>query len=207
MYTETLKNQHADCHHLEQNKQFCHSLYGHWDNIIMLWWVEPLKHMVVVVCACVHARVCNSVRRFLDEHQKLSTEDCHTSTTWYSLAANLTRFLIYRCILELYVWIAHFDNWSCQQPSCPQHSTFQHPRCLPRYQPSLCTCSLQLTHKCCWHMLQSLCTQTGPWLHCCLLLLVTLLACSCKLLHCGVPGQWRTSLPPHHLHSWQLTNL
>ena len=36
-------------------------------------------------------------------------------------------------------------------------------------------------------LLPSLCTQTGPWLHHCMLL-VTLLACSCKPLHCGVPG-------------------
>ena len=33
-------------------------------------------------------------------------------------------------------------------------------------------------------MLQSLCTQTVPWLHC-YLLVVALLACSCKPLHCG----------------------
>ena len=37
-------------------------------------------------------------------------------------------------------------------------------------------------------MLQSLSTPTGQWLHCCLLLalLVTLLACSYKLLHYGI---------------------
>ena len=45
-----------------------------------------------------------------------------------------------------------------------------------------------LTCKCCVCISCLLGPQTGPWLHCCLLLLVTPLAYSCKLSHCGVPG-------------------
>ena len=38
------------------------------------------------------SRVCNSVPPISRRTLKLSTENCQANTTWYSLAANLTRF-------------------------------------------------------------------------------------------------------------------
>ena len=62
-------------------------------------WVEPQRHTVITVC--VYVCVCNSIPLISPQALKLSARNFKASTTWYSLAANLTRFLIYRCILEL----------------------------------------------------------------------------------------------------------
>ena len=73
------------------------------------------------------------------------------------------------------------------------HSTllFNIPDARPDTSPAcaLAEFPLQLTHKCCHRSLAAM------------LLVATCYSASCKPLHCGVPGQWRTSLPSHHLHS------
>ena len=66
----------------------------------MPWWVEPQRHMVVVVfvcmCVCVilqHAFLCN--------HNELSSESCNATTTPHSNTAKLARFLFYDFVVYL----------------------------------------------------------------------------------------------------------
>ena len=84
----------------------------------------------------------------------------------------------------------HFDDsnfvFFCVQLCCTSCTAVQ-VRCviMPQWMilssmQLICCCQVFCLHCLLW---------TDPWLHCSLLLLVTVLACSCKPLHCGYPSK------------------
>ena len=178
----------------------------------------PQKHngsRHVCLCAFVYVHVCVTLfRRFLDERQKLSTEDRYTSTMWYSLAANLTRFLIYRCIYSRVVCVNHSPQQlklpATKLPTAYYFSISQMPALIPAQ-------LVHLLNSCCnWHIsvayiacYATVLVYTNRFLAALLLVATCYSACLQQqtfTLWCSRTVAYKFA-SPHHLHSWQLTNL